>query len=472
MASKTILVQPEEVSEFINTRAKRYVYVLDHLKSTFQKFKYSLESREAIYSIYSRKEKQQGDEFKEAWKIANKVNSARTVGNPNKGIPPNPDFAIQDISDIIGLTVVVVYPSHIDTVKTFVQSKKGNELTVYDEEEKSERGYKAYHYVLGVVDPQYPGIKCEVQIKTILHDAWSAKTHDLTYKPQGTIGPELPSQFECLSDALSVIDRQSESLKRQIEEIWYVDEKRKNAAKHALMRGMTSQKADSQERQDRYEELLRDLLENESTYREGDVTEVVKKLKAFAELAPYDFHACRLFTLLGTMRAKDYYDYLALDCIDRWVTRQLDGAEKIRAVTFKSLSHFCFNHIREAIDASEEALKLAREIRDQNLIVRGLLNTAYFLAEIAGTPDSAEARRAKELLAEATALCGGADKLLANRKDTVGLIKVITGLTEAEVREGFDLCREAFNENADKDTAQAFFCLAERRAFRRLLEFD
>jgi ppGpp synthetase/RelA/SpoT-type nucleotidyltranferase len=460
------------VSEYINRRVTEYIKALEALKNTFQEFKYSAESKQAIYTIYSRREKQGGDEFKAAWKIAKKVNSARIDGNPKKGIPPNPNFAIQDISDMIGLTVVVVYPSHIETVKMFVETQRGRKFLVIDGEEKNERGYRAYHYVLGHTAPTYPGIRCEVQIKTILHDSWSAKTHDLTYKPQGVINSELLSQFESLSDALSVVDRQSESLKRQIEEIWYFDEKRRNAAKHALMRALTLRKTGSSGRQENYEKLVKDLLENEAKYQEGNVEEVVKRLHEFAQADCYDSHACRLFTLLATIRTKDDYDSLALDCIDRWVSRPLETEEKIRSLNFLGLAHFCFNHMREAIAASEDAVKIARECTNQNLLITTLLNTAYFLAELASSPDGEEGKRARELLEEAIRLSGNEDNLPPQRKDTLGLVKIVTGKTEAEVREGLKICETGLAENPDKVTGQAFFQLAEKRAFRRLLEFE
>jgi ppGpp synthetase/RelA/SpoT-type nucleotidyltranferase len=188
----------QDVNEFLQLNRRKYEHLLTSLVHTLERKLDTFDALGRIYRIYSRSDKQSGEIFKDAWKIMYKVNKERSK---------NPDFRIHEVGDIIGLTVVVPYPSDIDFVRhcideaierdEFLSFLNSNEqgTTVYGEK-KDDRGYHAYHYQLGINLSEYENARCELQIKTLLHDAWGAKTHDLTYKPAGEVDERLRIQIQ------------------------------------------------------------------------------------------------------------------------------------------------------------------------------------------------------------------------------------------------------------------------------------
>jgi len=72
-----------------------------------------------------------------------------------------------------------------------------------------------------------------VQIKTMLHDAWAAKGHDLNYKPHGKTDKRLSRMMQLFGDALESIEVQSEVLRNLIHERWNAEHSRRQLARRA-----------------------------------------------------------------------------------------------------------------------------------------------------------------------------------------------------------------------------------------------
>lgn len=134
------------------------------------------------------------------------------------------EYNIQDnITDIIGLRIVCLYESNLDEVKS-VLSK---EFSVISETNKSkeieakskEFGYKGLHLDLMLNEnrqklPEYLAIgnqSFEVQIRTIVQDAWSEIDHKLKYKKQT---PEkLERRIYRLAALFELADQEFEALR-------------------------------------------------------------------------------------------------------------------------------------------------------------------------------------------------------------------------------------------------------------------
>ena len=171
-----------------------------------------------VARIYTRAEKQNGQLLKETWKIA-----ATMAKHGYK--------ELFHVHDIIGATIVVPYPSDVNVIRDFVRSHKSDRTwAIHHEEEKTTHGYYAFHFIISIPEATLAKSKCEIQIKTVLQDAWSAKTHDLTYKPFGAIDSRLQEQIIRLAEVLAAIDRQSELVKSLIEEKWFSDATRRKIA--------------------------------------------------------------------------------------------------------------------------------------------------------------------------------------------------------------------------------------------------
>jgi ppGpp synthetase/RelA/SpoT-type nucleotidyltranferase len=128
--------------------------------------------------------------------------------------------SIKDVNDVIALTILCPYESDILQIAQWV----GTMFEVSPPPEEAVRdapdGHRGHHFSLrlpkrelhGYAD--FRGLSCELQIKTILQEAFDAKSHDLAYKPGNLeVGEELKTQFVHLSRHLSALDGQSEFVK-------------------------------------------------------------------------------------------------------------------------------------------------------------------------------------------------------------------------------------------------------------------
>ena len=130
------------------------------------------------------------------------------------------NYTYDDLPDIIALTVLCAYPSDVKEVIPWLRKAFDIKNSDADARRFNPRGHRAYHYIVSarsdvlLAHPELIGVKCEIQIKTLLDEALDAKTHDLTYKPgRRRVPKEMKEQFAILSSSLRAIDGQSEFLK-------------------------------------------------------------------------------------------------------------------------------------------------------------------------------------------------------------------------------------------------------------------
>ena len=134
-----------------------------------------------------------------------------TVGKIRRKIgilEPSPqtyDDILLLVNDFVGVRVLCKTPRDLHEISARLPGYLANEpdIVFYPEESNDyvahpkKSGYRAMHFVLGVVDPAAdpadgtPPTKVEVQIRTRLQDAWSELTHEDLYKP----GPLKPDDF-------------------------------------------------------------------------------------------------------------------------------------------------------------------------------------------------------------------------------------------------------------------------------------
>lgn len=140
-----------------------------------------------------------------------------------------------EIMDFAGVRIVVYLPSEIDTICNAVEHLFVNSIRKDDSENKADRlgkdkvGYLSIHYVIEINTEQpehnhLNGLKCEIQIRTVLQDAWAQIFHDRVYK--GTVENDTNETIErkinLLSGSLELIDNQIDEI------VFYYDSKNGN----------------------------------------------------------------------------------------------------------------------------------------------------------------------------------------------------------------------------------------------------
>ncbi|MBN9603406.1 MAG: RelA/SpoT domain-containing protein [Afipia felis] len=121
-----------------------------------------------------------------------------------------------EITDKVGVRIVVLLPSQISKVETAVEQcgvwdfSKDRDFETEITENPSVFDYQSMHYVVrnkaaleidGVLIP--PGIPCEVQIRNLLQHAHSELTHDTIYKPSVE---KTPPMMRAVSKAMALIE--------------------------------------------------------------------------------------------------------------------------------------------------------------------------------------------------------------------------------------------------------------------------
>jgi putative GTP pyrophosphokinase len=121
--------------------------------------------------------------------------------------------------DIVGARIVALFISDLKLVETAVESlfQVVEKVDHIDGGRVEEFGYMSVHYVCklgnGHSGPRYAGLGeyvFEIQVRTIVMDAWANISHHLGYKGDSTIAADLRRDFYALSGLFYVADQHFE----------------------------------------------------------------------------------------------------------------------------------------------------------------------------------------------------------------------------------------------------------------------
>lgn len=139
-------------------------------------------------------------------------------------------YSIRDhITDLIGVRVICYYETDIPTVTELLK----NNFSVLDETNKSAEieeqenafGYKGHHLDLKINGmradlpecARYKDTRFEVQVRSIVQDAWSVLDHKIKYKK--SIPPRLKRQINALAALFEIADREFTQIRSTTREL-------------------------------------------------------------------------------------------------------------------------------------------------------------------------------------------------------------------------------------------------------------
>ena len=140
-----------------------------------------------------------------------------------KGIGQNQFDAIEDIA---GIRVICLYRSDLEKLEKLIR-EKFDLVRADTSRTRTEKpfGYLSDHYIVKLSrhckGPRYDDIKnlkCEIQVRTLLMDAWASVSHHLDYKQEMDIPSELRADFNALSGLFYVADTHFELFKKGVVE--------------------------------------------------------------------------------------------------------------------------------------------------------------------------------------------------------------------------------------------------------------
>ncbi len=135
--------------------------------------------------------------------------------------------AIEEITDIIGVRIITYLESEVDSISDLVVKEfiKDEENSIDKRRLKADQfGYRSLHLVVSFSADRcnlseykrYVGMKCEIQIRSILQHAWAEIEHDLGYKGENTIPDDYKRTFNRLSALLESADIEFDRLKTDL----------------------------------------------------------------------------------------------------------------------------------------------------------------------------------------------------------------------------------------------------------------
>lgn len=459
-----------EVKDFLFTNNERYTKLLNEVKSFLEKLK-STYAANQIYRCYSRVDnRHETNEFKSIDKITSKITHWRKT---------TPDAKLQSLHDIVGVSIVVFYEDDIDIVfKSIKTNCKSNnfEISPYRGGEETRRytkyGYHAQHLVLESRSPNLKGLKCEVQIKTLLHDAWQAKTHDLIYKPQGELGVEHRHIMESFGESIQAIEIQSQTIRKLVTQDWEEEEDLRHAARITVIDWHEGREFKSIEIEKQFEKLLEIMQSKIDLLKCCDINDsliryLTNEISSLKNTDGGLEAAWPLIVCLASIRQDNHLNYLAKEYLDDWFEKYED---RVKACLYKSFSYHMIGERTEAIREIEEFLPQSNL---KNIDYRTLkFNLVYYLIEEAGyLPRHSKEikqkcdRYMRELEAENWE---GLQEIAV--LDTKGYYQIVFGETREEIEKGIRACQAArATSEHTSDRGKLFHQMHERIGWRRYL---
>lgn len=133
---------------------------------------------------------------------------------------------LHQVTDLAAVRIITYFPTDVDRIVPILESEfvvdKDHSVDKRKTADPSFFGYASVHLVVELTDGRcklaeyspFRGLKCEVQVRTILQHAWAEIEHDIVYKSSEEIPFELRRKFASLAGLLEVADREFEQLRR------------------------------------------------------------------------------------------------------------------------------------------------------------------------------------------------------------------------------------------------------------------
>jgi len=469
--------------KFLEQYRHDYLDLLDRLQQAARKARETL-GPSVIHDIYGRGHGLQvASPFKDARKIAFKAR--RDYGRVT-------NETIAKLNDIIGLTVVVQYPDQVEPLRKALRKFLGNAIKVASQETHRDRnGYFASHVVYSkrcVTED----LRCEVQIKTLLHNAWSAKMHDLTYKPIGMLDPRLRALMGSIASTLESLESQSQLIRDMIKAGWNVEQDTRRLAREEIFSDLLRWNHELWKSSGVEAEALRLKVRIEEA--EAWIAQEPTESARFDELIAAVKQCCSdperirfgwLFAgRIATLRPDREMIRFFISQVDQWLdtaSHQIVGGkargEEVGAVP---LMLYVMGELDLAIDYSDQILADSNfNCLDADRRVSIAFNRSNFLVEREYHYPSADKSQRDQIKSEAlataqdieTADVPGAE---AGAADLRGLVAITFADTMDEVREGIRLCMNAAQHSPadEQDLSEAYADLNVRLGWRRYFELE
>ncbi len=133
--------------------------------------------------------------------------------------------SLSDLTDIAGVRIITYYTEDVNKVAEIVEREfvvdRKNSIDKRDALEPDRFGYCSVHYVVEMSQERlklrefqvFKGLKCEIQIRSVLQHAWAEIEHDLGYKSEIAIPKKIRRNFSRLAGLLEIADKEFQEIR-------------------------------------------------------------------------------------------------------------------------------------------------------------------------------------------------------------------------------------------------------------------
>jgi ppGpp synthetase/RelA/SpoT-type nucleotidyltranferase len=468
------------VSRYLEQFRSDYLNFLGIVSETCKAVQRDLGS-DIVASVYERPDMGSGP-FKDVRKIITKLRRRKSTSAQS----------FLELGDVVGLTVVVQYPDQREIFFDALRRKLPARTTMSDvEKHENKNGYFAHHVIC---KRRYGAntLRCEVQVKTLLHDAWSKKMHDLTYKPGGKLDARLKAMMIANATTIETVEQQSQLIRNMIQGGWDVERDARLAARESVFEQMLEYsgslwknvpEADDIQTLHRAIEDATSWLPDEpgESERLDNLLDQIEALGARPELVRFGWI---LSGRLASLRPHDHRLVRAsMLHVDRWLESApaLLSSDTIteREVTAVPLTFYLMGQLELSIEYTDRMLGMESLVFDEKTRAKLTFNRANSLVELQyHTPAvDAEEKQRRESEARAALVAPGLmenQDIEASVIDLEGLIEITFASTTDQVRAGIVKVGTAAASAApgEKAVSDAYADLNMRRGWRRYFELE
>ena len=135
---------------------------------------------------------------------------------------------LSDITDLAGVRVTAYFADDVDLIAEMLSSEffvdKKSSIDKRKYENPNQFVYLSLHYILSFNTNRaelaeyrkFSGLKCEVQVRSILQHAWAEIEHDLGYKSANGVPAPLRRKFARIASLLEIADDEFTSIRRDL----------------------------------------------------------------------------------------------------------------------------------------------------------------------------------------------------------------------------------------------------------------
>lgn len=137
----------------------------------------------------------------------------------------NKYLALDEITDVVGVRIITYYSTDVDKIADIIEREydvdHNNSIDKRESLEPDRFGYCSVHYVVSMSEERlalpecraYEGMKCEIQIRTVLQHAWAEIEHDIGYKSEIAIPKEMRRSFSRIAGLLEIADKEFDEIR-------------------------------------------------------------------------------------------------------------------------------------------------------------------------------------------------------------------------------------------------------------------